>query len=386
MPVIAISNQKGGVGKTTTTLNLGAALTERGKRVLLVDLDPQGNLSVAAGLPDVDAAYPSIGDLLMVAARGRPVKGVAIEDAIVESPSGLDLVPSNGTLSAAELGLVSAMNREAALATTLKPVLGRYDYVLIDCLPSLGLLAINALRAAHGVVIPVQADFLAMQGLAQILETIAAVREQLNPSLHIYGVLLTMVDARTQHAREVVNTVRESLAGQVHVFKSDIRLAVVLKETAKAGRSVLNFDSNSPAAEAYRSLARELMVQTGDALPTTPAVLAPADPAEMPARVEVGRVPVAAGAARGTDLLDLPPDPLSPTPLPARAEGSANGAEAAGGSRAPASAAPGAAGSHAPAPAPNGTATMAPPSSPGRPLGFGEFLEGRETWLGTASR
>ncbi|TME33374.1 MAG: ParA family protein [Chloroflexi bacterium] len=165
VPIIAVANQKGGVGKTTSTLNLGAALQEAGKRVLLVDLDPQGNLSVAAGIVDIDAAHPSIGDLLGLAARGRAASGPGIAGAVVHTPSGLDIVPANAALSAAELGLVSAMNRESMLAGLLKSVEANYDYILIDCLPSLGLLAINALRAAHGVVIPVQADFLAMQGL-----------------------------------------------------------------------------------------------------------------------------------------------------------------------------------------------------------------------------
>jgi chromosome partitioning protein len=265
VPIIAVANQKGGVGKTTSTLNLGAALQEAGKRVLLVDLDPQGNLSVAAGIVDIDAAYPSIGDLLSLAARGRSSTGPGIQGAVVHSPSGLDIVPANATLSAAELGLVSALNRESMLAALLRSVEPDYDYILIDCLPSLGLLAINALRAAHGIVIPVQADFLAMQGLAQIFETIAAVREQLNPDLNIYGVLLTLVDQRTAHSREVVKVVRSSLNGQVNVFETEVRLHVALKETAKAGRSILEYDSNSPSAEAYRALGNEVLAVCGDA-------------------------------------------------------------------------------------------------------------------------
>jgi len=262
--IIAVANQKGGVGKTTSTLNLGAALQEAGKRVLLVDLDPQGNLSVAAGIVDIDAAYPSIGDLLASATRGRGANGLNIEDAIVHSPAGLDIIPSNASLSAAELGLVSAMNRESALVGLLKRVEAGYDYILIDCLPSLGLLAINALRAANGIVIPVQADFLAMQGLAQIFETIAAVREQLNPELNILGVLLTLVDQRTAHSREVVRVIRGSLDGQVNVFESEVRLHVALKETAKAGRSILEYDGTSPSAETYRALAREVLAELGD--------------------------------------------------------------------------------------------------------------------------
>ena len=264
MPIIAVANQKGGVGKTTSTLNLGAALQEAGKRVLLVDLDPQGNLSVAGGIVEIDAAYPSVGDLLALAARGRASSGPGLESAIVRSPSGLDIVPANATLSAAELSLVSAMNRESMLAGLLKNLESKYDYILIDCLPSLGLLAINALRAANGIVIPVQADFLAMQGLAQIFETIAAVREQLNPDLNIYGVLLTLVDQRTAHSREVVKVVRSSLADQVNVFSTEIRLHVALKETARHGQSILDYDSGSPSARAYRALALEVLRACGD--------------------------------------------------------------------------------------------------------------------------
>jgi chromosome partitioning protein len=272
VPIIAVANQKGGVGKTTSTLNLGAALQEAGKRVLLVDLDPQGNLSIACGILDIDAAYPSVGDLLALAARGRTSSGPGIAGAIAHTSAGLDVVPANATLSAAELGLVSAMNRESMLASLLKSVESKYDYVLIDCLPSLGLLAINALRAADGIVIPVQADFLAMQGLAQIFETIAAVREQLNPDLGIYGVLLTLVDQRTAHSRDVVRAVRTSLDGQVNVFDTEVRLHVALKESAKAGRSILEFDSNSPSADAYRRLAAEVLAACGDA----PAAVVPA--------------------------------------------------------------------------------------------------------------
>lgn len=295
MPIIAVANQKGGVGKTTSTLNLGAALQEAGKRVLLVDLDPQGNLSVASGIIDIDAAYPSVGDLLALAARGRSSSGPSFEDAIVRSPSGLDIVPANATLSAAELGMVSAMNREGLLVSLLKSVEDKYDYILIDCLPSLGLLAINALRAANGIVIPVQADFLAMQGLAQIFETIAAVREQLNPDLNIYGVLLTLVDLRTAHSREVVKVVRSSLSGQVNVFTTDIRLHVALKETAKAGRSILEYDGTSKSAAAYRSLAREVLQVCGDE-----ALLAPGGEFVVESEVETE-------AETAVDnLLDLP--------------------------------------------------------------------------------
>ena len=261
MPIIAVSNQKGGVGKTTSTLNLGAALREMGKTVLLVDLDPQGSLTVAAGVVDVDAIRMSVGDLLMARAQGAPRD---VQKAIIRTPAGLDLVPGNGMLSAAELTLATAMARESALLATLKPALDRYDYILIDCLPSLGLIAINALRASDGVVIPVQADFLAVQGLAQILETIGAVREQLNPSLSVYGVLLTMVDLKKSHSQRVVATVRHSLQGQVPVFATQVAQHVAFKEAAEAGVSILEYQRQGAAADTYRQLAREVAVAAGD--------------------------------------------------------------------------------------------------------------------------
>ena len=300
MAIIAVANQKGGVGKTTSTLNLGAALQELGKRVLLVDLDPQGNLSVAAGIADIDTAHPSIGDLIGQAVRGRGGSSgrVSLTDAVVATPSGLDVVPSNSSLSAAELGLVSAMNRESALAGVLKPATEDYDHVLIDCLPSLGLLAINALRAADKIVIPVQADFLAVQGLAQIFETIAAVREQLNPRLSILGVLLTLVDQRTAHSREVVQAVRSSLEGQVNVFETEVRLHVALKDSAKLGRSILETEPDSPSAAAYRALARELLIALGEEAPAAaPVLLAPESESESEPEPEPEAMLVAAAPA-----------------------------------------------------------------------------------------
>jgi chromosome partitioning protein len=197
----------------------------------------------------------------MARAQGVPQD---ISRAIIKTPAGIDLVPGNGMLSAAELSLATAMARESALLATLKPALDRYDYVLIDCLPSLGLVAINALRASDGVVIPVQADFLAVQGLAQILETISAVREQLNPALAVYGVLLTMVDLRKSHSQRVVATVRHSLKDQVPVFETEIAQHVAYKEAAEVGRSILEYQPRSVAADTYRLLAREVAIAAGD--------------------------------------------------------------------------------------------------------------------------
>jgi chromosome partitioning protein len=257
MPVLAVANQKGGVGKTTTVVNLGAALREKGYRVLLVDNDPQANLAIALGVSDPDALSPALGDLLMEHAHNRA--RYSAFDAIVETPSGLDLLPSNTRLSASELVLAGAIGRELVMRDILMPVVDSYDYVLIDCLPSLGLLTINALTAADAILIPVQADFLALQGVAQMLETVGAVRAKLNPSLFVVGTLLTMMDVRTAHARSVASLLREALAGQVRVFETEIRTQVALKDSVQEGRTILDFRADSQAAQAYRELANDLV-------------------------------------------------------------------------------------------------------------------------------
>jgi chromosome partitioning protein len=235
--------------------------------VLLVDLDPQGSLSVASGIMDVDAVPISIGELLVAHARRTPLDIMA---AIVHSPCGLDVVPGNGMLSAAEIMFADIDDREFVLGAILGPVLDHYDYVLIDCLPSLGLIAINALQAATGVVIPVQADFLAVQGLVQMLETVRAVRSQLNPNLEIYGIVLTMVDTRP-HARRVVASVRRSLRDQVPIFQTEIAYDVALKDAAELGKSILDLNSGKRPATMYRLLAREVALAAGDtSLPLAP--------------------------------------------------------------------------------------------------------------------
>jgi chromosome partitioning protein len=262
MPIIAVANHKGGVGKTTCTLNLAAALQGLGRRVLLVDMDPQGSLSVACGIVDVDAVHLSLGELLVARARRTPFDVVA---AIVQSPCGLDLIPGNSMLSAAELIFAEVQDRQALLSDVLAPSLPAYDYVLIDCLPSLGLMAINALHAASGVVIPVQADFLAVQGLVQMLETVSEIRGRLNPGLEIYGILLTMVDLRSPHARRVVGAVRRSLKHQVPIFQTEILYDVALKDMTELGKTIFELDSGKRSAKLYRTLAREVAVAAGDA-------------------------------------------------------------------------------------------------------------------------
>jgi len=261
MPIITVSNHKGGVGKTTCALNLGAALEQMGKRILLVDLDPQGSLSVACGILDVDAVPVSIGQLLVARAHQAPFD---VMSAVVHTPCGLDLVPGNGMLSAAEIIFAEVQDRDSMLSGILEPVLEHYDYVLVDCLPSLGLMAINALQAASGVIIPVQADFLAVQGLVQMLETIGAVRRRLNPTLEIYGILLTMVDSRAPHAQRVAATVRRSLRDQVPIFQTEIAYDFALKESTEVGKSIFDLSSGKRTANLYRALAREVALAASD--------------------------------------------------------------------------------------------------------------------------
>jgi chromosome partitioning protein len=253
--VIAMCNQKGGVGKTTTTVNLGAALAEYGRRVLIIDFDPQGAASVALGIPARDSDK-TIYDALM----GRATK---VRDIIMPTKLDLlDVAPANIDLSAAEVQLVGEVARESALARVLREVVEDYDVVLIDCQPSLGLLTVNALTAAHGVVIPLETEYFALRGVALLVETIAKVADRLNPKLTIDGILATMYDARTLHSREVLERVNEAFGAQV--FDTIINRTVKFPDASVAAEPILTFAPSHPGAEAYRRLAREL-IHRGDA-------------------------------------------------------------------------------------------------------------------------
>jgi chromosome partitioning protein len=250
--VIAMVNQKGGVGKTTSTVSLGAALAGYGRRVLLVDFDPQGALSVALGL-NPNASDLSIYNLLTEndCHVGDVITGTNVPD--------LDLIPSNIDLSAAEVQLVSEVGREYALQRALAPIIGDYDFVLIDCQPSLGLLTLNALTASNEVIIPMATEYFALRGVALLKDTIDKVTSRLNPQLRIIGVLPTMHDPRTLHSREVLESVTGAFGDTV--FTTTINRTVKFPDSAVAGEPITQFATNSSGAEAYRRLAREVIAR-----------------------------------------------------------------------------------------------------------------------------
>ncbi|GAA1233032.1 AAA family ATPase [Janibacter melonis] len=254
--IIAMCNQKGGVGKTTTTINLGAALAELGRKVLLVDFDPQGALSVGLGVP-THTLDVTIYNLLVE--RRHDIREV-IQRTNVQ---GLDVVPANIDLSAAEVQLVGEVAREQILARVLRPVLDDYDVVLIDCQPSLGLLTVNALTAAHGVIIPLETEYFAMRGVALLVETIEKIQDRLNPRLEIDGILATMYDGRTLHSREVVSSVVDHFSERV--FHTVISRTVKFPDATLAAEPITTYATAHNGANAYRQLARELIARGGAA-------------------------------------------------------------------------------------------------------------------------
>jgi chromosome partitioning protein len=254
--VIAIANQKGGVGKTVTTENLGIGLAMYGNRVLLIDADAQGSLTASLGFGEPDKIDYSLATVLGILMNDEPFDSLA---GILHHSEDVDLMPGNIELSGIEVSLVNAMSRETMMREYIGWMRPLYDYILIDCTPSLGMLTVNALAAADSVLIPVQAAYLSAKGLEQLIKTISKVKRQINPGLEIEGILMTMVDGRTNYAKEIIRLLREGYGGQVHFFTSDIPLSVRASEISAIGVSIFEHDPKGKVAQAYLSLAEEVI-------------------------------------------------------------------------------------------------------------------------------
>lgn len=253
---IAIVNQKGGTGKTTTTVNLGIGLANQGKKVLLIDADPQGDLTTSLGWTDQDNLSITLSTQMEKIIRDEPLK---VKNGILHHDEGVDLIPSNIELSGMEMTLVNTISREFTLKSYLNELKDDYDYILIDCMPSLGILSINALAAADSVIVPVQAHYLPLKGMTQLMKTIGKVQRQINPALKIDGVLLTLADMRTNLARATADNLNQHYGKVIRVYKTVIPVAVKAAETSAAGKSIYRYDKNSVVAKAYEDFTREVL-------------------------------------------------------------------------------------------------------------------------------
>ena len=254
--VLAVVNQKGGTGKTTTCENLGVGLAQEGKKVLLVDVDPQGSLTISLGYPRPDDLDSTLSELMAKVMQETPLSP---GEGILHHEEGVDLIPANISLSGIEVSLVNAMSRETILKQLMEPLKRQYDFILLDCMPSLGMLTVNALAAADNVLIPVQAQYLSANGLEQLLQTVSKVRRQINPRLRIEGILLTMVDGRTNYAKDISSLIRETYGSQIKVFATDIPHSVRAAEISAEGKSIFRHDPKGKVASAYRTLTKEVV-------------------------------------------------------------------------------------------------------------------------------
>ena len=254
--VLCCGNQKGGVGKTCTTENLGIGLAQEGKKVLLVDMDPQASLTISLGHPRPDELPVTISDMMQKVIMDEEIQP---REGILPHPEGVDLMPASISLSGLEVSLVNAMSRESILKQYLEPLKKEYDFIILDCMPSLGMLTVNALAASDQLIVPVQAQYLSAKGLEQLLQTVNKVKRQINPKLRIEGILLTMVDARTNNAKEIAGLIRETYGSRLKVFDVEIPRSVRAAEISAEGKSIFAHDPRGKVAAAYRELTKEVI-------------------------------------------------------------------------------------------------------------------------------
>ena len=254
--VLCCGNQKGGVGKTFTAENLGIGLVQEGKKVLLVDMDPQASLTISLGWPQPDKLSVTVSDLMqkvLIDEEILPWEGV------MTHPEGVDFIPADISLSGLEVSLVNAMSRETVLKQILEPLKNKYDFIILDCMPSLGMLTVNALAASDQLIVPVQAQYLSAKGLEQLLQRVNKVKRQINPKLRIEGILLTMVDTRTNNAKEIAGLIRETYGSRLKVFNVEIPRSVRAAEISAEGKSIFAHDPGGKVAAAYKDLTKEVI-------------------------------------------------------------------------------------------------------------------------------